>query len=231
MTRATRFDLPAATLLAAILVAAPAAHAVGTPPPRPTPATPGADAEPASLPAPAPDSAKAAAKATAKAKEARAAAEKRYQEAWGFSEDAKKDLAAGRPEPARKKFGKARKLFERATELDTLYYEAWNMLGFCARQCGDLKAAFQAYGTCLRIAPDYEEAHEYLGEAYLKAGEIEKAKAELSWLRSKGSEEADVLAGKIARVEAGGADAWKSADEWKARPAESAPDSGGTKGK
>jgi tetratricopeptide (TPR) repeat protein len=143
------------------------------------------------------------------------AAGKRYAEGYGLARDATKDLADGQPERARKKFGKARKLFERATQLDARYYQAWNMLGYSARQCGDLQAALAAYGKCLEIAPEYADAHEYLGETYLKTGEIEKAKAELAWLRARKSAQADILAGKIAQAESGGGDAGKSADDWK----------------
>lgn len=210
MPRPRASALQAAALLAAILASPPDARAAGTPP---RPAKAAVD----SAGAVEPDSSGEGARAA----EARTSAEKRYKEGYALASEATKDLAAGRPELARKKFGKARKLFERATQLDARYYQAWNMLGFCARQCGDLKAAFAAYGTCLEIEPEYEEAHEYLGETYLKAGEIQKAKAELAWLRSRKSKEADALARKIARAEAGGADTWNNAGEWRERAADS----------
>ena len=199
----------AAALLAASLASAPGARAAGTPPPRAAKAPPDSTAAPA-------DSSAAAAQAA----KARSTAEKRYAEGFALAGEATKDLADGRPERARKKFGKARKLFERATQLDGRYYQAWNMLGYCARQCGDLEVAFDAYGKCLEIEPEYAAAHEYRGEAYLKAGDIEKAKAELAWLRARNAAEAGLLAEKIAKVEAGG-DAWKGAGEWKGGAADS----------
>ncbi|HEY7728022.1 MAG TPA: tetratricopeptide repeat protein [Candidatus Eisenbacteria bacterium] len=211
MTRVPALILLAAAVLAAPPALAPPARAMGEPPPR------AAKAEPESASAVVSDSSALRTPGGG----ARATAEARYQTGWTFVEAAKRDLAGGRPEQARKKFGKARMHFGQATQLDPRYHQAWNMLGFCARQCGDLKLALEAYGKCLEIEPEYAEAHEYRGEAYLQAGEIEKAKAELAWLRSRRSVEADELAEKIARAEAGGADSTKAAGWWKARSADS----------
>ncbi len=182
-----------AALLLALSLAPSGGHAAGTPPPppRPTPTTP-AEA----MPEP-PDT--AAAMATRR--QARADAEKQYRDGYALAEEAARDLAAGKDGDAKKKFGKALKKFDRATGLDLRYYEAWNMAGYCARQTGDLKRAFAAYDKCLEIAPDYEEAHEYLGEAYLKMGDLAKAKEQLAWLQSRKSKEADELASKIAQAE------------------------------
>jgi Tfp pilus assembly protein PilF len=76
------------------------------------------------------------------------------------------------------------------------------MLGYCARKTGDLKRAFDAYQKCLTINPEYEEAHEYLGEAYVMAGNLAKAKEQLAWLKSRKSEEAEELEEAIAKAEA-----------------------------
>lgn len=209
MNRARAAVLCTAALLAATLASVPGARAAGTPPPRSAKAT--VD----SFPAAPPDS--QAAPMTG----ARSAAEKRYAEGFALAGEASKDLTGGRTERAKKKFGKARKLFESATQLDGRYYQAWNMLGYCARQCGDLKAAFDAYGKCLEIQPEYAAAHEYLGETYLRAGQMEKAKAELEWLRAHDSELAATLAEKIEHPGTGGADSWKSAGEWKEPAADS----------
>ena len=134
-------------------------------------------------------------------RQARSDAEKQYRDGYALAQEADKDLSAGKGDDAKKKFGKALKKFGRATELDSKYYEAWNMVGYCSRQTGDLKRAFDAYDRCLALAPDYEEAHEYLGEAYLKMGDLAKAKEQLGWLRSRKSKEADELEWKIAQAE------------------------------
>jgi tetratricopeptide (TPR) repeat protein len=69
------------------------------------------------------------------------------------------------------------------------------------RKTGDLKRAFAAYQTCLSINPEYEEAHEYLGEAYVQSGDLPKAKQQLAWLRSRDSDEANELEESIDKAE------------------------------
>src|SRR5215470_10038620 len=161
-----------------IAVALPcAAYAAGTapsPPPRET-----SHEAPAST-----DMGKATdSTAVAAAAEAvKADSKKAYAKAWDISEDAKKDLAAGKADAAKKKFGKALKKYREATEIDPNNYEAWNMVGYCSRKSGDLKASFEAYQKCLEIEPEYAQAHEYLGEAYLMSGDLAKAKEQLMWL-------------------------------------------------
>jgi tetratricopeptide (TPR) repeat protein len=148
---------------------------------------------PASQPASASDD-------SASIKAARAEAEKLYAKGYDMTEEAKALDKAGKAGDAKKKYGKALKQFESAVERDNAYYQAWNMIGFCSRHSGDLKKAFAAYQKCLSIAPDYEEAHEYLGEAYLQSGDIANAKMQLAWLRARDSEEADELAEAIEKV-------------------------------
>jgi tetratricopeptide (TPR) repeat protein len=131
----------------------------------------------------------------------RVEAESLYAAGYRDVEKAKKDKKAGKDKDAKKRFGKARGKFEGAVRLDPQYFEAWNMLGYSARQSGDLKASFAAYDQCLAIKPDYDEAHEYRGEAYLMNGQIDQAKQELAWLRAEGSDEADELAEAIEKAE------------------------------
>ena len=160
-----------------------------SPPPRQEPPS----GMPASQPAPAADD-------SAAFKAARAEAEKLYAKGYGMTEEAKALDKAGKAGDAKKKYGKALKQFESAVERDNNYYQAWNMIGFCSRHSGDLEKAFAAYQKCLSIAPDYEEAHEYLGEAYLQKGDIANAKMQLAWLRARDSDEADELAEAIEKV-------------------------------
>ena len=136
------------------------------------------------------------------AQRARAEAEKLYQEGWAISEQAKADEAAGRTDMAKKKYCKARGRYEVAASIDPKYHQAWNMLGYCARHCGDYKAAFDAYAKALEIAPDFEEAHEYLGELYLETGDLAKAKVQLAWLEARKSDEAKGLGEKVKAAEA-----------------------------
>jgi tetratricopeptide (TPR) repeat protein len=133
----------------------------------------------------------------------RADAEKSYKKGWEMSEDAKKQLVAGKADDAKKKFGKALKKFREATDYDPKYFEAWNMVGFCSRKSGDLKGSFEAYHKCLEIEPEYAQAHEYLGEAYLMTNDLAKAKEQLLWLVSRKSDQAGELATKIEAFEKG----------------------------
>ena len=95
------------------------------------------------------------------------------------------DKAKKKMDSAQKRLSKQADKFLTATNLDPKYYEAWNMLGYCLRKTGDHQKAMQAYWECLRLKPDYAPAHEYLGEAYLENGNLEKAQGELAWLKDK----------------------------------------------
>jgi tetratricopeptide (TPR) repeat protein len=196
-------------LALALGAAAGSAFAAGTEPPRPTPPPP-AEA-PAAMPAKA-DSTPAPA--------GHAAAEKVYAQGWEFSEDAKKDLGSGNAGSAKKKFGKALKKFDEATQMDAQYFQAWNMVGYCARRTGDLKRSFAAYAKCLEIQPEFPQAHEYLGEAYLMGGDLAKAKEQLAWLRSRQAPDADVLAPKIDAFMKGG---WKEVEKLSEAKKDSVP--------
>ena len=133
----------------------------------------------------------------------RAQAEKSYAKAWQICEDAKKEVASGKGDSAKKKFGKALKKFNEAAELDPRYFEAWNMVGYCSRKSGDLRRSFEAYMKCLEIEPEYAQAHEYLGEAYLMTGNLAKAKEQLMWLVARKSDQAGELATKIEEFQKG----------------------------
>ena len=54
-----------------------------------------------------------------------------------------------------------------------------NWLAFAYRKSGQLDAAFDHYGKALAIDPDHRGAHEYIGEAYLMAGNLPKAEEHL----------------------------------------------------
>ena len=193
-SRIVRFSL----LLIATVSIPCAAHAAGTAPPPPSP--------PREMPA----ATSNAGTTDSTLIPGRADAEKSYKKGWEISEDAKKDLAAGKADNAKKKFGKALKKFREATDYDSKYFEAWNMVGFCSRKSGDLKGSFEAYHKCLEIEPEYAQAHEYLGEAYLMTGDVAKAKEQLLWLVSRKSDQAGELATKIEEVEKGGGGAAQS---------------------
>ncbi len=145
----------------------------------------------------------------------RALAEKEYKKAYKDSDEAKRLKKEGKADASKEKFAKALKRFGEAVRIHEPYAEAWNMIGYCARNLGDLKRAFDAYDRSLAIDPDYDEAHEYLGEAYVMVGNLEKAREQLAWLEAKKSEEAGELAEAIAAAE--------KARGAKASPAETPP--------
>ncbi len=57
--------------------------------------------------------------------------------------------------------------------------DAWNELAHAYRKSGDLDSAFKGYEKALQIDPKHRNAHEYLGEAYLQAGDLARAEAQL----------------------------------------------------
>jgi len=185
---------PLLTVLALVALAPPAQSSGSPSPPKQE-----RPAEPAATPTKGEPADSAAMAAAANA--LRAKADEAYTKAYAESEDAKALLKAGKEKDAKKKFGKALGKFENIVETYPDYYQAWNMLGFCSRKTGDLKRAFDAYQKCLTINPEYEEAHEYLGEAYLMAGNTPKAKEQLAWLKTRNSKEAEELEEAIEKAE------------------------------
>ncbi|MGE5177117.1 MAG: tetratricopeptide repeat protein [Hyphomicrobiales bacterium] len=145
------------------------------------------------------DSAAAARRATADGRKAEDLYAKGYDDARRGADL----LRAGKEKDARKRFARALERFEAAVRLDDRYFEAWNMVGYCARQTGDLTRSFDAYDRCLALNPEYAAAHEYRGEAYLMRGEIAKAKEELAWLTARSSPLAATLEAAIGAKEKG----------------------------
>jgi len=81
-----------------------------------------------------------------------------------------------------------------------------NLLGFAYRNSGKLDAAIGHYQKALKIDPRHRGAHEYIGEAYLRAGNLVKAEEHLATLRKLcpfRCEEREDLDRKIAAYKAG----------------------------
>jgi len=109
-------------------------------------------------------------------------AERAYAEAYDQIAKAKQDLEAGKGKNAEKKFRKALESAQEAVALDDKYAEAWNAVGYSSRKLGKYDDALKAYGRALDLKPDYAAAREYLGEAYLELGQLDKAKDQLVML-------------------------------------------------
>lgn len=172
-----------------------------------------------------------------KAALARREAEALYQAGWDEVEKAKSEARqaaelsveaaapGARPEAAReadklrqsgqKRLRKSIDKFKQATELDATYHEAWNMLGYCYRKTGQLGNSSAAYRTCLKLKPDYAEAHEYVAQLALLMGNAKRAQEELAWLRkSERKDLADRLALSIERQAAGADSASLQSGDW-----------------
>jgi tetratricopeptide (TPR) repeat protein len=80
------------------------------------------------------------------------------------------------------------------------YPEAWNGLGFALRNQGKYAESLEAYDEALRLRPDYPDALEYLGEAYVKLGRLEDARRVLERLKPLDRERARELSEAIARA-------------------------------
>ncbi len=65
---------------------------------------------------------------------------------------------------------------------DRFNADAHNWLGYAYRNSGDLTHAFAEYEEALRLDPQHRGAHEYVGEAYVMAKNIPKAREHLAAL-------------------------------------------------
>jgi tetratricopeptide (TPR) repeat protein len=90
---------------------------------------------------------------------------------------------ASTPEKVAKAHEKAQKAYREsltsfidAVGAQPKMYQAWNYLGFANRHLGNYGDALSAYAKALEINPNYPEAIEYRGEAYLGLNQIEDAK-------------------------------------------------------
>ena len=79
-------------------------------------------------------------------------------------------------------FAKALPLLEKAHRRNRKDAKILNLLAYTQRNLGEIDLAIENYHLALKIDPNFAEAREYLGEAYLQA-----ALRELETLKSYGS--------------------------------------------
>lgn len=60
--------------------------------------------------------------------------------------------------------------------------DGFNLLGYSYRQLQRYDESFAAYNKALALDPKHRGAHEYIGEAYLQLGQLDKAKLHLEAL-------------------------------------------------
>jgi tetratricopeptide (TPR) repeat protein len=99
-----------------------------------------------------------------------------------FSAPADPDIESAKKAITDKNWDKAVVLLKRAEVRDPENAEIHNLLGFAERNRGDLDAAFKQYERALALDPRHRGAHEYIGEAYLMAGNPAKAEEHLAVL-------------------------------------------------
>ncbi len=103
------------------------------------------------------------------------------------------------------KFEQAIELLEQVVRDDARNADAFNYLGFAARNIGRYTESLEYYQRALAIDPDHKGAHEYLGELYLLTGDLAAAQqrlAKLEELCPTGCEELSLLAKRIAEHQA-----------------------------
>lgn len=78
--------------------------------------------------------------------------------------------------------------------------DAYNYLGYSHRQLGEYDRSIRYYQTALRLDPNHRGANEYVGQLYLKMGDVRNARRQLAKLRricGPGCEEHDNLRASI----------------------------------
>lgn len=102
-------------------------------------------------------------------------------------------------------FGRALGLLAKVVRSDPRNADAWNWIGFSNRKLKRFDDSLVAYKKALAIDPEHRGANEYLGELYLKTGDLAKARVRLDKLDSIcyfGCEEFDDLKRAIKAFEA-----------------------------
>lgn len=144
----------------------------------------------------------AAGSSTPEATEEPAAAADPWTEKWG---NLGPDYAAAEALVKEEKFAEAITALEALPKQDDP--RVINYIAFSTRKMGETDKAIALYTKALEIAPEFTLAREYLGEAYLQAKDMEKAKEQLAEIEklcgNQDCEEYKDLAEDIKKAEAG----------------------------
>jgi tetratricopeptide (TPR) repeat protein len=112
-----------------------------------------------------------------------------------------KDFVAGQAAVKAKKWNEAVDAFKKVVAREPNNADAQNYLAYSYRWTNKLDDAFKHYNLALKLDPNHKGAHEYIGVAYLKVDQPEKAKEHLAKLEkicTKKCEEYEDLARAIA---------------------------------
>ena len=100
--------------------------------------------------------------------------------AWkleGEAAESDGEKAAKKLAKAEKAYKKAIGRFRDAVKEVAEFHQAWSSLGYALRKTGQYQESLEAYDRSLALSPNYVEAIEYRGEAYLGLNRLEEAKA------------------------------------------------------
>ncbi len=92
------------------------------------------------------------------------------------------DFVAGKKAIERKDWQAAIGALSRAANRMSDSADLNTYLGYAYRHSGDLEKSFAHYQQALRLDPNHRGAHEYIGQAYLIAGQPDKAAEHLARL-------------------------------------------------
>ncbi len=101
---------------------------------------------------------------------------------WPSAAPSDPDLAAAKSAIDAKDWDRAVTSLNKALERNPKSADIYNELGYSERNRGNLDAAFRYYEKALTLDPKHRGAHEYIGEAYLMAGNLPKAEEHLAAL-------------------------------------------------
>ena len=93
------------------------------------------------------------------------------------------DYAAGRAALLRKDWDEAVQRLARVALREPENADVQSFIGFAHRNQGRYEAAFLHYERALAIDPRHKGAHEYVGETYLKVGDVAGAERHLAELK------------------------------------------------
>ncbi len=111
------------------------------------------------------------------------------------------DFAAGKKAIEAKNWQAALTSFSKVVGREPNNADAHNYLGYANRWLGKMDDSFKHYNVALKLDPEHKGANEYIGVAYLKVNQPEKAKEHLTRLEKicgKKCEEYEDLAKAIA---------------------------------
>ncbi len=100
----------------------------------------------------------------------------------------------------KKDWAGAERAYRDALRLDPALPEGWNGLGFALRNQKKYTESITAYQEALKRRPNYAQALEYLGEAYVELGRLDEARAVHARLQPLDAQEARELAKAIEKA-------------------------------